>query len=236
MAALGYGVQGLMQGYDFMDREFDENRQQQMQQQAREQAQAATAKRHALEQEEYYAMRVFLARIVRGEIPKRRVIRYAMRYLIVEETLSPFLTLRAIELDSKLEAWERVTPLFRRQFLRIMQQARKLHHAHLLPTAVPPHAGLPPTVLRECLPPLRPSLKEGGDELSGNTIVQNTDQTVILSTPNAGVARDTTDNIIAHQNHQPHHSSDNQPASLVKNHHPPDKTCISPDAPRPRRK
>jgi hypothetical protein len=89
---------------------------------AMQQLELAAGERLAGELVDIYEQRTLLAEIIRGEIKLQRAIKIKGRIEMVEEDLDPFVVLKAIELDCKLEAgysWPTHDDIIRRQQNRI---------------------------------------------------------------------------------------------------------------------
>ncbi|MCD6062878.1 MAG: hypothetical protein K0R82_789 [Flavipsychrobacter sp.] len=89
---------------------------------AMQQLELVAGKRLADELVSIYEQRLLLAGIIRGEIRLQRAIRIKGRIEMAEEDLDPFVVLKAIELDCKLEAgytWPTHDDIIRRQQSKI---------------------------------------------------------------------------------------------------------------------
>jgi hypothetical protein len=84
------------------------------------------ARRLRLEEEDLIQKRIWLARVVRGQVKKKRNISISGRVITVHEPLCPFITIAAIELDCKYEAGYNPKIILDRQFARLYARATRV--------------------------------------------------------------------------------------------------------------
>ncbi|WP_276133745.1 hypothetical protein [Polluticoccus soli] len=94
-------------------------------QQEHQRAQEREEHKRRMAEEDTLQKRIWLARVVRGQVMKQRYMQFRGRTILVHETLNPFIILRAIELDTRYEYGTNPKSILDRQFARLYERAMR---------------------------------------------------------------------------------------------------------------